>query len=41
MQAQMMAMLSLAKGTSMIVETVFENRFMAVDELRKWVPISE
>lgn len=35
MQAQMMAMLSLAKGTSMIVETVFENRFMHVDELRK------
>lgn len=35
MQAQMMAMLSLAKGTSVIVETVFENRFMHVDELRK------
>lgn len=35
MQPQMMALLSLAEGTSMIVETVFENRFMHVDELRR------
>jgi UDP-N-acetylglucosamine 1-carboxyvinyltransferase len=33
MQAQMMAMLSVATGTSVIIETVFENRFMHVDEL--------
>jgi len=33
MQAQFMAMLALAKGTSIITETVFENRFMHVDEL--------
>lgn len=35
MQAQMMAMLSIANGTSVVIETVFENRFMHVDELRK------
>lgn len=35
MQAQMMAFLSLAEGTSLITETVFENRFMHVDELRR------
>ncbi len=35
MQAQMMAMLALAQGTSIVIETVFENRFMHVDELRK------
>ncbi|MFZ5625925.1 MAG: UDP-N-acetylglucosamine 1-carboxyvinyltransferase [Bacillota bacterium] len=35
MQAQMMAMLTLAEGTSVITETVFENRFMHVDELRR------
>lgn len=33
MQAQMMAMLASAKGTSVIVETIFENRFMHVGEL--------
>ncbi|HHY37369.1 MAG TPA: UDP-N-acetylglucosamine 1-carboxyvinyltransferase [Clostridia bacterium] len=33
MQAQTMALLSLAKGTSRIVESVFENRFMHVAEL--------
>ena len=32
MQAQMMALLTTAKGTSIITETVFENRFMHVDE---------
>lgn len=31
MQAQMMAMMTVAKGTSVIIETVFENRFMHVD----------
>jgi UDP-N-acetylglucosamine 1-carboxyvinyltransferase len=35
MQSQMMAMLSKTMGTSMVVETVFENRFMHVGELRK------
>ena len=35
MQAQMMAILSIAKGTSVISETVFENRFMHVDELKR------
>jgi len=35
MQAQMMALLMRAKGTSVISETVFENRFMHVDELKK------
>ena len=32
MQAQMMALLTTAKGTSINTETVFENRFMHVDE---------
>jgi UDP-N-acetylglucosamine 1-carboxyvinyltransferase len=35
MQAQLMAMLSLAKGTSVVTETVFEDRFMHVSELRR------
>lgn len=35
MQAQMMALLARAEGTSVISETVFENRFMHVDELKK------
>ena len=33
MQAQMMALLSITKGASVITETVFENRFMHVGEL--------
>ncbi len=33
MQAQSMAMLALAKGASMITETIFENRYMHVPEL--------
>ena len=33
MQAQFMALLSVAEGTSEIMETVFENRFMHVPEL--------
>ena len=35
MQAQFMAVLSLAKGTSIIEETIFENRFMHVAELNR------
>jgi UDP-N-acetylglucosamine 1-carboxyvinyltransferase len=33
MQAQVMALLSFAKGTSRIRETIFENRFMHAAEL--------
>jgi len=33
MQAQFMALLSLAEGASMITESIFENRFMHVPEL--------
>lgn len=33
MQPQMMAVLAAARGTSVIVETIFENRFMHVGEL--------
>lgn len=33
MQSQMMALLALTEGTSVITETVFENRFMHVSEL--------
>ena len=33
MQAQMMALLSIATGTSIITETVFENRFKHAEEL--------
>ncbi|HJV15861.1 MAG TPA: UDP-N-acetylglucosamine 1-carboxyvinyltransferase [Bacillales bacterium] len=35
MQSQMMALLLRAEGTSMITETVFENRFMHVEEFRR------
>ncbi len=35
MQAQMMALLLQADGTSVITETVFENRFMHVEEFRR------
>ena len=35
MQAQFMAMLTLANGTSVIAENVFENRFMHVCELQR------
>ncbi|RED57667.1 UDP-N-acetylglucosamine 1-carboxyvinyltransferase [Cohnella lupini] len=35
MQAQMMTLLLVADGTSIVTETVFENRFMHVDELVK------
>ena len=33
LQAQLMAMMSIADGASMITETIFENRFMHVPEL--------
>jgi UDP-N-acetylglucosamine 1-carboxyvinyltransferase len=35
MQAQLMALLSIAQGSSVITETVFENRFMHVPELSR------
>lgn len=35
MQAQFMALLTVAEGTSIITETVFENRFMHVNELKR------
>ncbi len=35
MQAQMMALASLGRGRSMIAETVFENRFMHINELTR------
>jgi UDP-N-acetylglucosamine 1-carboxyvinyltransferase len=34
-QPQMMALLSIAEGTSIITENVFEGRFMFVDELKR------
>lgn len=35
MQPQMMALMCTADGTSIITETIFENRFKAADELRR------
>jgi UDP-N-acetylglucosamine 1-carboxyvinyltransferase len=35
MQAQFMAMLALADGTSLLTETIFENRYMHVPELTR------
>jgi UDP-N-acetylglucosamine 1-carboxyvinyltransferase len=35
MQAQLMVLLCLADGSSKITETVFENRFMHVQELQR------
>lgn len=35
MQAQLMAVAAVATGTSIITETIFENRFMHVQELRR------
>ncbi len=35
MQAQFMALLALGRGTSEITETIFENRYMHVPELRR------
>ena len=35
MQAQIMALLCLAEGSSVVTETIFENRFMHVPELQR------
>ena len=35
MQAQFMALMSVLKGNNVAIETVFENRFMHVDELKR------
>lgn len=35
MQSQIMALLMVSEGTSVVTETVFENRFMHVEEFRK------
>lgn len=35
MQSQLMAMLSTVPGTSVVVENIFENRFMVADELKR------
>lgn len=35
MQAQFMALMAVAQGTSVFTETVFENRFMHAEELRR------
>ncbi len=35
MQAQFLALMSMAKGESVITETIFENRFMHVPELQR------
>jgi UDP-N-acetylglucosamine 1-carboxyvinyltransferase len=35
LQAQFMALMTVAKGTSIVTETVFENRFMHVNELMR------
>ncbi|HML34077.1 UDP-N-acetylglucosamine 1-carboxyvinyltransferase [Sporomusa sphaeroides] len=35
MQAQLMALMTIAQGTGIVTETVFENRFMHVDELKR------
>lgn len=35
MQPQMMALMSVAEGTSIVTETIFENRFRVAEELRR------
>ncbi|HHY05767.1 MAG TPA: UDP-N-acetylglucosamine 1-carboxyvinyltransferase [Clostridia bacterium] len=35
MQAQLMALMAVAEGTSIVTETIFENRFKHVDEFRR------
>jgi len=35
LQSQMMALLSVAQGTSMIIENIFENRFGVADEISR------
>lgn len=39
MQAQFMAILSVAQGTSVVTETIFENRFMHVPELSRMAAV--
>ncbi|UCG79108.1 MAG: UDP-N-acetylglucosamine 1-carboxyvinyltransferase [Nitrospirota bacterium] len=36
MQAQLMALMSIAEGTSVITESIFENRFMHVAEIKRF-----
>ena len=38
MQAIIGTVLSVANGTSIIVENIFENRYKYTQELQKWVP---
>jgi len=40
LQAQIMALMAIAEGASMITETIFENRFMHVPELARMGPTS-
>jgi UDP-N-acetylglucosamine 1-carboxyvinyltransferase len=35
MQAQFMALNAIAEGSAIVVETIFENRFMHVQELQR------
>jgi len=35
MQAQMTSLMTKAEGTSMVIETIFENRFMHLAELKR------
>ncbi|CAK9250365.1 unnamed protein product [Sphagnum jensenii] len=35
MQAQLMSVMAMSEGTSMVTETIFENRFMHVSELAR------
>lgn len=35
MQAQFMALMTITKGTSMMIETIFDNRYMHVSELKR------
>lgn len=35
MQSQMTSLMSIASGTSMVIETIFENRFMHICELKR------
>lgn len=40
MQPQITVTLALAEGTSVVTESIFENRFKYVDELARWVDVS-
>lgn len=37
MQAVFMSVMALAKGTSIVTETIFENRFLQIDEMKRMV----